>query len=634
MRRYAVLCITILTTALFANLPPVVSNVTAAQRTDGSKIVDIYYDVDDVENDTLTVTLLLSDDEGATFDISPGMTNLSGDTGFGVMPGTGKHIEWSAGDETQVYDASTFVFKVTADDHSLPTDWVYVQGGIFQMGAEGIAEPVHTVTLSDFAICAHEVTQAEWVETMGSNPSSHQGSDNLPVDNISCYSAFVYCNRRSMDDGLTPCYTINGTTDPDAWGSVPTSSNSTWDAIICNWNADGYRLLTEAEWEFAARGGNQSQGYIYSGSDNPGDVAWYTSNSGGQSHEVMTLAANELGIYDMCGNVWEYGWDWWDDNYMPSPQSNPTGPTSGQWRLLRGGTFSYTAPNILIAYRNFQAPMNTHCTFGLRVGRSMEPRQTMAANWAIIEGGTFQMGTDEYDVYEGPVHTVTLSTFAMCVHEVTQAEFSEIMGYNPSNHVSSNYPVEYVRFYEAAVYCNMRSMDEGLTPCYILLDSTDPADWGSVPTTNKNATWDAMTCDYTANGYRMATEAEWEFAARGGNLSQGYLYSGSDDANEIGWYNGNSGGNSHAVMQKAPNELGLYDMSGNVYEMCTDWYNATYYSGSPQNNPTGPSGGTWRCMRSSSYINSTDPFPPVRRSSHYPGDQNDTIGFRVVRGGF
>lgn len=623
------------TPLLMANLPPVVSNATAQQRTDGSKIVDIYFDVEDAESDTLTITLSVSDDESATFTISPDSTNLSGDIGYGVIPGTGRHIIWSAGDETQIFDASTFVFKITADDHSLPVNWVYVQGGTFQMGQTGLSEPVHTVTVSDFAVCVHEVTQAEWLETMGSNPSSHQGSDNLPVDNINCYSAFVYCNQRSIDDGLTPCYTIGGSTDPADWGVVPTSQNAAWDAMTCDWNADGYRLLTEAEWEFAARGGNQSQGYIYSGSDNPDDVAWYTGNSGNQSHEVMTKAPNELGIHDMCGNMWEYGWDWYADAYMPGPQNNPTGPTTGQWRLLRGGTFSYTAPNIQIAYRNYQAPMNTHPTFGLRVGRSMEPRQTMASNWAIIEGGIFEMGSNLYPNDNcQPVHTVTLSTFAMCIHEVTQAEFTEIMGYNPSYHVSSNCPVEFVKYYEATYYCNLRSIDEGLEPCYSLNGSTDPYDWGSFPTTYNNLTWDTMTCDYSANGYRLPTEAEWEFAARGGNLSQGYQYSGGNDANVVGWYNGNSGGNSHAVMQKAPNELGLYDMSGNVYEMCTDWYSPTYYSVSPQNNPAGPDGGTYRSMRSSSWINSSEPFPPECRSGVYPGVQNDTIGFRVVRGGF
>ncbi len=628
-----ILTILAATTGLFANLPPVVTNASAQQRTDGSKIVDIHFDVEDAENDTLTVTLFVSDDEGASFSITPDGANLSGDIGEGVMPGVGKHIVWSAGDETQIFDAGTFVFKVTADDHSLPADWVYVQGGTFQMGQEGLSEPVHTVTVSDFAICAHEVTQAEWVETMGSNPSAHQGNNNYPVDSVCWYDVIVYCNQLSMNDDLIPCYTINGSTDPADWGTVPTSQNATWDAVTCDWNADGYRMLTEAEWEFAARGGNQSQGYTYSGSNNPDEVAWYHENSGIQTHEVMTLAQNELGIFDMSGNVWEHVWDW-EDDYPVAPQFNPVGPVTGTDRRARGSNFNDTAYYIQIAWHQNFPPTYGTGTFGLRVGRSMGIRQTMASNWAIVEGGTFEMGIEDHDPSEVPIHTVTVSTFAMCVHEVTQAEFSEIMGYNPSYQVSSNRPVEYVRFYEAVKYCNLRSMEEGMTPCYTINHSTDPNDWGGVPTTYNNSTWDTMTCDFTANGYRLPTEAEWEFAATGGNDSMGYTYCGGNNPNDVGWHGGNSSGYSHNVMQKQPNELGLYDMNGNVHEMCTDWYNATYYSVSPQNNPTGSEGGTWRSLKSSGWNNSSYAFYPQRRSSCYPGVQNDTIGFRVVRGGF
>ena len=237
----------------------------------------------------------------------------------------------------------------------LPSNMIRVDGGTFMMGSnngEDDEQPVHQVTVSSFYIGKHEVTQKEWRDVMGSNPSYFKG-DYLPVESITWYDAVEYCNKRSQQEGLTPCYSGSG------------------DYINCNWNANGYRLPTEAEWEFAARGGTQSKGYTYSGSNGIGSVAWYNDNSGSTTHSVGTKSPNELGIYDMSGNVWEWCWDWYG-NYASTSQNNPTGATSGSYRVLRGGSWLNSDYRCRVAYRLDNAPDSWNISFGLRVLRATQ----------------------------------------------------------------------------------------------------------------------------------------------------------------------------------------------------------------------------------------------------------------------
>ena len=265
---------------------------------------------------------------------------------------------------------------VTLNDGTTPAGFVYVQGGTFTMGdhfSEGDSDelPLHSVTVSDFYMEATEVTQAEWTATMGSNPASGYGvGGTYPVYYVSWYSIIKYCNLRSMNEGLTPCYTISSSTDPAVWGTVPTSSNSTWNAAICNWSANGYRLPSEAEWEYASRGGiHNADNYHYSGSDTIDDVAWYYSNSGSTSHPVGTKAANQLGLYDMSGNLWEWCWDWYG-SYTSDAQTNPTGPTTGSDRVIRGGGWGYNAPVCRVASRGYVGPYYSSVNYGFRLSRT------------------------------------------------------------------------------------------------------------------------------------------------------------------------------------------------------------------------------------------------------------------------
>ncbi|MDP3113727.1 MAG: SUMF1/EgtB/PvdO family nonheme iron enzyme [Candidatus Cloacimonadaceae bacterium] len=252
---------------------------------------------------------------------------------------------------------------------------IYVPGGTFTMGrttgsGESDELPTHSVTLSSFYIGKYEVTQAEYFAITGPTPASGYGvGDNYPGNYVSWYAILRYCNLRSMAEGLTPVYTISGSTNPANWGAIPSYDNATWDAAICNWNVNGYRLPTEAEWEYAARGATNNPDYLYSGSDDINAVAWYNGNNlpyGGKP--VGTKAPNALGIYDMSGNVWEWCWDWYG-SYSSSSQSNPTGPVSGSYRVSRGGSWYDYANYCRVASRNYDGPDGSYIHIGFRVCR-------------------------------------------------------------------------------------------------------------------------------------------------------------------------------------------------------------------------------------------------------------------------
>ena len=237
----------------------------------------------------------------------------------------------------------------------------------------------------------------------------------------------------------------------------------------------------------------------------------------------------------------------------------------------------------------------------------------------FVQAGTFQMGSNDGDSDEKPVHKVTISDFYIGKYEVTQKEWEEVMGGNPSYFKGDNLPVEKVSWYDAVEFCNKKSRKEGLTPCYS----------GS----GKN-----ITCNFNANGYRLPTEAEWEYAARGGHLANGsnlrnggYTYSGSDNIDDVAWYSDNSGRKTHPVGQKQPNELGLYDMSGNVWEWCWDWYDDDYYSSSSGNNPKGPSMGSFRVLRGGSWEDYDCYCRVANRFNFHPDFGDDSYGFRFVR---
>ncbi|GHU77040.1 hypothetical protein FACS189414_3800 [Bacteroidia bacterium] len=227
-------------------------------------------------------------------------------------------------------------------NHVVEIPLVWVQGGTFTMGCtseqgndcDSDEMPKHQVTLSSYYIGQYEVTQKQWQEVMGTNPSYFKG-DNLPVENVSWDDVQIFLRKLNQETGKT------------------------------------YRLPTEAEWEYAARGGTKSNGYKYSGSNDVGIVAWYNDDSSSKTHPVGTKRANELGIYDMSGNVWEWCSDWYA-TYISSSQSNPTGATSGSSRVYRGGSWGSSSRYVRVPNRGSGAPGYRSSYLGFRLASSSE----------------------------------------------------------------------------------------------------------------------------------------------------------------------------------------------------------------------------------------------------------------------
>lgn len=223
---------------------------------------------------------------------------------------------------------------------NLDIEVVFVKGGTFtmgctreQIGCEDDERPAHKVTLSDYYIGKYEVTQAQYKAVMGNNPSEFSGCDDCPVENVSWYDAKEFCRKLSQLTGKN------------------------------------YRLPTEAQWEYAARGGEKSQGYLYAGVDDISKVAWYVENNSTKPKTVGSKLSNELGLYDMCGNVYEWCFDIYDEYYYnKSPEKDPDGPLeAGKYVVIRGGSWGSNAGYCRVARRSGFTPSSHDDNNGFRV---------------------------------------------------------------------------------------------------------------------------------------------------------------------------------------------------------------------------------------------------------------------------
>ena len=486
------------------------------------------------------------------------------------------------------------------DDSVTENTMILVEGGSFVMGEERdlFDNPPHEVSVKSFYISNTEVTQKLFNEiTKTENP--HNDIELSAAAEVSWYEAVEFCNKLSERDGYTPCYAINGLD------------------VKCNFDADGYRLPTEAEWEFAARGGLKSKNYIYSGGNDAYCAGRYIFREGElySRGNVAVDSPNELELYDMSGGASEWCWDWYDDSYYKkSPQDNPHGPAKFHntyhssnhptGRVIRGANYEKWDPDFKISHRQFLQPESKFYYCGLRVARNAgepfkndrksssqnpshssvlqktipdsESLKKRQINMVLVEGGKYSMGT--WKNADSPCHEVSLDSFYIADIETPQHLFLEVMNYRnyqTEDEKGDNFPVLYVSWLEAVEFCNKLSVQDGYTPCYTI-NGLD------------------VKCNFDADGYRLPTEAEWEFAARGGNLTHNYDWSGSENPDEVGWHGETADpDDTYEVGTKKPNELGIYDMTGGAAEWCWDLYNSDYYKSSPQKNPRGPEKNYW-----------------------------------------
>lgn len=488
---------------------------------------------------------------------------------------------------------------------SINIEMVAIKGGVFKMGSEeedSLADekPLHNVKINDFYLGKYLISKYQWYKIMGIYESEFLEGEEHPIE-ANWYYVQIFLNKLQKKTGKK------------------------------------YRLPTEAEWEFAARGGLCSKYLNYSGSNNINNVAWYDNNSEGSSHKIGTKYPNELGIHDLSGNLWEWCNDWYGP-YLDIDQSDPKGPEIGPGHVIRGGSWNSSFKECRSTARNKEISHNTRyywdnisqqflleysdtARIGFRIALNYKdifnkfnpPTKKNFKNYVektfnsnihmvAVKGGTFLMGNDNEKCNEDekPLHKVKLNDFYIGKYPITKIQWLQIMQgyYYKSIHYEDWYPV------------------------------TEK----SIETINE---FIKVLNNCSGKNYRLPTEAEWEYAAKGGKKSKNYSFAGSNDINKVAWYKENSKG-FKPVGQKEPNELGLYDMSGNIYELCSDYYENTFYSISPLNNPKGSAsgegivkrGGCWKyeatyCSISCrSYIS--------RWMSNFFGDNNEDTGFRLV----
>ena len=493
------------------------------------------------------------------------------------------------------------------DPNAVAPEMVVLPGGTFQMGSPNSEEgrdsdegPVHEVTLDEFAIARYEVTFAEYdafCDATGRDKPDDQGwgRGQRPVINVSWKDAQAYAQWLSEQSGYT------------------------------------YRLPTEAEWEYAARADTKTSRYW---GDNPDEACRYENVADETAKEknpdwtihncadeyvntapVGQFTANEFGLHDMLGNVWEWVNDWYGE-YPATAQTNPVGPNKGSNRVFRGGAWNSPPQNVRSALRVRWNPGARVNLLGFRLARTgpwpfytsevEEPEMVVFA-----EGGSFKMGSEEFDS-EKPIHDVTLSPFEIGTYEVTVGEFK--------------------RFVEAENYQGQKPDAEFRCKDFMQPDfEQDDSHPVVCITWNDVKAYIVWLNGKTGKDYRLPTEAEWEYAAKGGTQTK-YWW-----GNDIGQNNANCDNSSCGdsfertapVGSFKPNPFDLYDTAGNVWEWVEDWYGD--YPEEAQTDPKGPDKGSSRVARGGAWVSTPLYVRSARRNGADPGLRDNYLGFRLAR---
>lgn len=584
---------------------------------------------------------------------------------------------WGTGVEMEyrfVPGAGARYFRVRSE-HVAPDGFVLIPGGSFQMGDPsaslvGLApeRPLHTVHVDSFYIGKYEVTWVLWdaVRRWGDTHGyagvlvgSSKGPDH-PVFNIAWTDMVKWCNARSEMEGLTPCYYYNGQVMKQGEGPP------VWDR-----GANGYRLPTEAEWEKAARGGNSGTNYHWGDTINHSNANFqsygsfsYDLTPAPRGHHpdydldpkpytapAGSFPPNAYGLFDMAGNVDERCWDLYSAVYYTDPGAtveNTAGPTVGSSRLIRGGSWEAPAREVRCSARQYAIPGARSADTGFRLARNVSP---IPAGFTLIPAGTFEMGDQSNPPLgipvELPVHTVTTNAYLIAKHELSGAEWESVRtwglahGYTDlqaGSAKSPNHPVQNITWFAAVKWCNARSEKEGLTPCYTI--NGQPFRTGT----------GAPDCLWTASGYRLPTEAEWERAARGGRTAKLFPWGDTithpqanyisladlpyDISSTRGYHPSFSYGGSPYTAPLgsfSANDYALADTAGNVREWCWDWADVNYYAVSPSLNPRGPAFGTQRAARGGSWASDALQCRSSSRAGFGPSDDFYDTGLRLAR---
>ncbi len=563
-------------------------------------------------------------------------------------------VENSIGMKLTLIPAGEFLMGSTPEEIAGAIQEVTQQGDKVVLDRIRSETPKHRVRISrPFYLGTYEVTQGEYAQVMGSNPSSFSAKGKEAGKVAGQDTSRHAVEMVSLEDVAQFCQKLSALPKERAARRM-------------------YRLPTEAEWEYAARAGSTTK---WSFGDDPaglGEHAWFRDNAGSVTHPVGQKKPNAWGLYDSYGNVWEYCMDRYDETYYAtSPKNDPAGPSSGSIRVIRGGGWSYTARYCRSATRGTNTPGLRLYALGFRVllaisedqvtfkdvpttstsasvpaqasekptaraespqkvpnenpqqaaarlKLSVEETNSIGMTLMLIPTGEFLMGAPDSDgdakPEEKPQHRVRITRpFYLSACPVTQAEYQRVMGNNPSSFsVNGKYATKVVGQDTSRHPVDTVSWDDAVQFCQKLSTMPEERIAGRV--------------------YRLPREAEWEYACRAGTTTR---WSCGDEKAGLfshAWLKGNCAGTTHPVGQKKPNPWGLYDMHGNIWQWCLDWYNQDYYKQTPLVDPNGPPGGTSHVMRGAPYDYPASTCRSSYRIGYAPRYSRYSFGFRVAVG--